>query len=79
MSRIEEETVTCFPTGIVRIVLKELAEEHVDKISTTHSAARVATLRFLYCCCGQDTDVIRRTIHKLCLIHNIIVLLKSPT
>ena len=52
VTRIQEETVSCFPTRILRIVLQKLTEEHVDEVSTTHSSARVTTLCFLYCCCG---------------------------
>ena len=74
MSGVEEETVTRFPTGVLRIVLKELREEYIDEVCATHCAARVTTLGFLYCCCSQDTNVIRCTIHKLCLVHNIWIL-----
>ena len=66
VSRIQEETVTRFPSGIVRIVFKELAKEDVDKICAAHSTTRVTTLCFFYCCGSQDTNVIRCTIQKLC-------------
>ena len=60
---VEEETVTRFPTGIVRIVFQELAKEDVDEVCATHSTARVTTLCFFYCCGSQDTNVIGCAIH----------------
>ena len=59
---VKEETIACFPSGVLRIVLKELAKEHIDEICATHSSARVTTLGFLYCCSSQNTNIVRCTI-----------------
>ena len=70
VTRIQEETVTSLPTRVLRIVLEKLAKEDVDEVCATHRSARVTTLCLLYCRCSQDTDVIRCTIQKLCLVHD---------
>ena len=70
VTRIEEEAVTRFPARILRVVFQKLAKEDIDEVRATHSSARVTTLSFLYCCCGQDSDVVRRAIQKLCLVHS---------
>ena len=70
MTRVEEEAVARLPAGVLGVILQKLAEEHVDEVCATHSTARVTTLSFFYCCGSQDTNVIRCTIQKLCLVHS---------
>ena len=41
MSRVEEETVASLPERILRIIHEVLRIEHVHKVSTAHSTARM--------------------------------------
>ena len=48
VTRIEEETVSAHPCGILGVKLQILAVEYVDKVSATHGTSRMSALGFLY-------------------------------
>ena len=63
VSGVEEEAVA---VGIVRplgVVVQKLGKEYVDEIGAAHGATGVSGSGFFDHRCGQDPDVVRRTIH----------------
>ena len=63
VSGVEEEAVA---VGIVRplgVVVQKLGKEYVDEIGAAHGATGVSGFGFFHHRCGQDPDVVRRTIH----------------
>ena len=63
VSRIEEEAVAIGIIGPLGVVVQELGKEHVDEISAAHGATGVSGFGFFHHRCGQNPDVVRRTIH----------------
>ena len=60
---IEEEAVAIGIVGPLGVVVQELGKEHVDEVSAAHGTAGVSGFGFFHHRCGQNPDVVRRTIH----------------
>ena len=63
VSGIEEEAVAVGIVGPLGVVVQKLGKEYVDEIGAAHGATGVSGSGFFDHRCGQDPDVVRRTIH----------------
>lgn len=63
VSGVEEEAVAVGIVGPLGVVVQKLGKEYVDEIGAAHGATGVSGSGFFDHRCGQDPDVVRRTIH----------------